>query len=278
MRKVSSRLTISLGLALMIPAEAYSHDTWLIPKFGLPGHALLLPGTGDFFPKPDFLTPKDRIEAIECNQDGAPISHRLDDNSVLGFQIALDLPATLNSTFCTLKLEREYIELDPEKVRLYLDDIAASPTLREKWQRMKKQGKTWRENYTKIARVEFGKTLSNHSAQFNADKPSKQIFEPHAEIVSVHSSKAPALGKSTQFVLLHRGKPYPNQPVQWISSADGQKGWLRTNAKGIVTVPIQSSGHWMLRGTILRLQADQTFESDFFTLVFNVPHANATVP
>ncbi|MDH4396296.1 MAG: DUF4198 domain-containing protein [Limnobacter sp.] len=276
--KVSSRLIFIVVVTLGLPIHCFAHDTWLMPRHtvsagdtGLPNAMVLLPGTGDFFPRPDFLTPKDRIETIQCAQVNQPVAHDLQHNPVLGFQIAIDPEPMTNPrtqpskvpTFCTIKLEREYIELDLEKVAPYLDDIAANAKVRKAWAYMQSKGMIWKENYTKIARVELGGTLSN--------QPSKQIGQ-HTEIVSALPEQQLKRGKAAQFVLLHRGKPLAGHPVQWVGSANGQRGWLKTNSKGMVSVPIDARGDWMLRGTVIKLAKDETFESDFFTLVFAVSH------
>lgn len=265
LHKVSSRLIFTLVFTLGLSLNCFAHDTWLMPRYavnagdtGLSNQIVLLPGTGDFFPKPDFLTPSDRIETSECRQGKRHITHQIQDNTVLGFQIALN-SAPQAQLFCTIRLEREYIELDLDKVAPYLDDIAANHSLRKKWASMQSKGMIWKENYTKTARVELGDTLSN--------KVSK-----HTEILSALPAQRLKRGKPAKFVLLHLGKPLAGQPVQWVSSENGQRAWLRTNAEGIVSVPIDALGHWMLRGTVIKQTTAQTFESHFFTLVFAVHH------
>lgn len=276
-RKVSSRLIITFVFTLSAVWPCYAHDTWLMPIPSPTNQPLtdarprvLVPGTGDFFPRPDFLTPSDRIEATDCRDAEQVFSHQLQDNPVLGFQIELNQAASSNPTFCSLKLEREYIELDLDKVPVYLDDISASTTLRKEWMRRKTQGNIWKEYYTKTARVELSDTLSHQATGVSADAVIARSFGPHAEILSAKAGQKLKPGQSGQFVLLHKGQPLPNQPVEWINGDTGQRGWLKTNAKGTVSVPIQASGLWMLRGTIIRFVKNQPFESDFFTLVFRV--------
>lgn len=272
LHKVSLRLIfISLSvLGWQRPVAA--HDTWLMPTTFLQnvhprmGTATLLPGTGDFFPQPDFLTPSDRIQTLICTESNAPTQATLEDNKKLGFQVKVNLNQADAPASCVVKLEREFLELEAEKVNLYLDDIQAQPAIRKRWAAMQAKNIPWREHYTKIARAELRASLSNQPTVDN-----KQVLP--AELMAVHSNQELKVGTSAQFKLLHRGKPSAGQPIQWISGQQGQRGWLRSDSKGLVSVPLIEPGAWMLRGTIIRPGKPGEFESDFFTLVFLVPES-----
>lgn len=252
------------------PLTVAAHDTWLMPSTFLqnahPGAetTTVLPGTGDFYPQPDFLTPSDRIKTLACAEANAPLQASLEDNKRLGFQLKVKLKQSDASAHCVVQLEREFIELEAEKVDLYLNDIHAQAAIRKRWATMQAKRIPWREHYTKTARAELRPSLSD---QPTVDK--KQV--PPAELMAANSKQKLKIGLNAQFKLLHRGKPLAGQPIQWISGRDGQKGWLRSDSNGLVSVALIEPGAWMLRGTIIRPGKAGEFESDFFTLVFLVP-------
>lgn len=272
LHKVSLQFIFIFSTLLGWHITSAAHDTWLMPARFLqnvhPGveTATLLPGTGDFFPKPDFLTPSDRIQTLICTEANAPIQAALEDHKKLGFQVKVKLNQADAPASCVVKLEREFIELEAAKVDLYLDDIQAQPAIRKHWAAMQAKNIPWREHYTKIARAELRASLSNQPTVDN-----KQVLP--AELMAVHSNQELKVGTSAQFKLLHRGKPLAGQPIQWISGQQGQRGWLRSDSKGLVSVPLIEPGAWMLRGTIIRPGKLGEFESDFFTLVFLVPES-----
>lgn len=270
LHKVSSRLIFSLLLVFGLQTAGFAHDSWLMPMpFLHKSHVgiettTLLPGTGDFFPNPEFVTPSDRIEALACSEAGKPAQANLEDNSKLGFQIKVALTQANVAASCVVQLEREFIELKPEKVDVYLDDIQASPKIRQRWKKMRVSGQPWKERYTKTARAELRSILNNQpSIANNTHQPS--------EIFALKAGASLKQGQTVDFLLNHHGKPLANQPIQWISGESEQRGWLRSNAKGVIKLPLIHSGSWMLRGTIIRLGNSGEIESDFFTLVFLVP-------
>lgn len=257
--------------ACLLAPQAQAHDTWLLPKAALagaykltPGLQILLPGTGDFFPKADFQTLKERLETTQCREAGEARPHAVQENSRLGFQIGVKLQSASSPASCSASLRREYIELSEEPVGHYLDDIHATPAIRAHWSGLKAKGWVWRELYSKTARVELRPTLDTHSGG------------GIVEILAAQGNQPAAQGQTTTWRLLHAGKPLGFQWVQWIDG-QGKKGWLQSNAAGELSLKLDNTGLWMLRGTVIRIQTpplrdadgeEADFLSDFFTTVF----------
>jgi hypothetical protein len=263
----ATRWRVTLGCALALAASAApAHDTWFspLPAGGRTGLHLAL-GTGDRFPRQEFAVGIEQLVASGCRHGSdAPVAlKRLRDTPGA---LWLSAPTSRRrAQTCWAQLQPFDIELPPEKVRVYLDEISAPPALRDAWATLQQRGVPWRERYTKYARLE-------HS-------PSGRVAPitpvPMAMDVLMRTDGPLATGRAITFEVLRDGVPLAGLALELRSELSPLGIWRRTDALGRIEVAPPLPGRWVLRGTDLRLSATdpERWESRFVTLAFEVSPA-----
>ncbi|HEX8490511.1 MAG TPA: hypothetical protein VF626_05800, partial [Chthoniobacterales bacterium] len=140
---------IALLLPVALTTSALAHDTWLIPdQFNLaPKSTVTLDMTsGMEFPKLDVGPKPERVQSAECRLAGKTFDITNKTAAPHSLQFKTELPEAGVATFW-VKLPARSIELKPEEVKEYLDEVDAPEALRKQWAEMKEQ--RWRESYTK---------------------------------------------------------------------------------------------------------------------------------
>lgn len=266
---MSPRCRARAALATLLAAAAgaaAAHDTWFAVRGAtLPGNTVLALGTGNQFPVQESTIAVEHLQAQGCRQGG----RELPLAAVTGTTTALLLraqPATPQPLSCWAQLVPFEIEIEADKVALYLDEINASPVLRRTWAAMQARGVTWKERYVKHARIEIAGSSPGAPA----------TAAPMAMDVLLQSGLQPLrAGDRLVFQVLRDGAPLPDFAVELRGASPAQARWLRTDEQGRVTAPAPEPGAWVLRGTDLRLSASDAtlWESRFVTLAFQVSGA-----
>ncbi len=222
-----------------------------------PGAVILATSSGMEFPKPDtaislggarraFVREGDRTAPLEpLNAIGGQTILRATLSRVGLATFALELPA-------------QPVELTPEMVQEYFDEIQVDETLREAY---RLDPKPWREYYAKFATsfVRVGP----------ADPADRSWAAPVGGPIEIVPEADPtALGTDPRLSVrvLKRGAPLAGLPLA--AQANGVRDWTRTDAAGRATFQLRGSGPWMIHGTKLRRVArpDADWESWFATL------------
>lgn len=259
--------TASIVCALLLAAgDAAAHDTWFAPLPPARDGALALAlGTGNRFPKQETPVGVEQLTARGCRaHHGVPASLLRAQDTPTALWLRSAASARQAQT-CWAEVQPFDVELTPDKVAIYLDEINAPAPLREAWAGQRQRGVPWRERYSKHARIEHapaGMTVPAAPAPMAMD------------VLMRADGGAPiAVDQALGFQVLRDGAPLAGLAVEFRSERSTLGIWRRTDAQGRVEFAPPLPGRWVLRGTDLRLAAGDSdrWESRFVTLAFEVP-------
>ena len=248
-------------------ATVFAHDTWIIPnKFHVrPGENLILDLTsGMEFPKLDVGPKRERIQAVMCRLNGntSELTDFAEAPNSLRIKAAL---AQTGIATLWVKSPAKEIELKPDQVQEYLDEIDAAASVRTQWA-APKEPKRWRESYRK------------HSKTFvrvgdgNADMSWREPVGMFLEIVPEKNPTALRAGEDFPVRVLKDGKPFPDFSLGIVGAGEAKGAIQKTNEAGRAIFRLGKAGPCLLRGTDLRKSAREVveWESDFTTLTIEV--------
>ena len=262
------RVTIlpALMFAISVPTSALAHDTWLIPdQFNLPPKSTVTLDmtSGMEFPKLDSGPKPERVQSAQCRLAGKTFEITNKAAAPNSLQFKTELADVGVATFW-VKLPPRAIELKPEEVKEYLDEVDAPETLRKQWAEMKEQ--RWRESYTKHQKtfVRVGDPASDRS-----------WAAPVGTFLEIVPEKDPTTlkaGDDFPVRVLKDGKPFADFSLNAVSAGQPKGETRKADADGRVTFRVDAAGRWLLRGTDIRKskQAETDWESDFVTLTMEV--------
>ena len=209
----------------------FAHDTWLTPESRSvpPGSVVRLDLTsGMAFPDLDHPIDADRVERASCRLGGKTFEiaqrQKRDNSLVLTAHLVSAGVATL-----WVDLKSKAIELEPEQVGEYFDEIGAPEELRKSWDST--GGRIpWRELYTKHSKtfVRVGKPGVDGSWAEPAGQALEFVPEQDPTMVRV--------GNEFSLRVLKRGIPLPGSSVGVVRAGRATGKLLRTDAKGRVAV------------------------------------------
>jgi hypothetical protein len=245
---------------LCLAGAACAHDSW----FELRADGLYL-GTGDHFPKQEFALAPEALARHACRgADGRDTPLRPLTQVDTALKLAAPPPRAQG---CWAQLLAFDIEIAPEKVAVYFDDIQADAALRQAWATQLARGLPWQERYVKHARIHL-------------QGPPATVPEMGLDAL-IETTETLRVGDESTFRVWREGQPMAGMPVQFRSELTPAGLWRRTDAEGRVRIRLPLAGRWLLRGTDLR-QADSErglWRSRFFTLAFELaPRAAAALP
>jgi uncharacterized GH25 family protein len=251
----------------MLATSARAHDTWLIPdKFAvLPKSAVTFDLTsGMEFPKLDAGPKPERVESAKCRLAGKTFDIKEKMAAPHSLQLKTELPHIGIATIW-VPLPARTIDLKPEEVEHYFEEVSASAALRKEWAEMK-EPRRWRESYTK------------HSKTFVrvGDPPGDRSWaEPIGVRLEIVPEKDPTgLHPGDEFPVrvLKNGAPLPEFPLNAIGAGATKGETRKTDTAGRVAFRLEKEGRWLLRGTEIRksTSGDADWESDFVTLTLEV--------
>jgi uncharacterized GH25 family protein len=248
-------------------AVTLGHDTWFIADQmkTSPGAMVTLDLTsGMAFPTLESAPKKERVGNALCRLAGRTFEISKVVQGQKSLQFKTELPSEGVATLW-IKLPSREIELKPEQVVEYLDEVSAPEALRKQWNEMKTP-KRWRESYTKHPKtfVRVGDPKSDASW-----KESTGMF---LEIVPEKDPTALRVGDDFPARILKDGKPFANFALNAVHAGETKGETRTTDNGGRVTFQMSKEGRWLLRGTDIRKsnRPDTDFESDFATLTVEV--------
>lgn len=258
-----------LAVAWACAAPAWSHDSWLavVPGAGAVGTTLEL-ATGNRFPIQEVAPTPANVARSGCSDGGStvPLAARRQGERALDMQAAT--AGGRSPLACWVELGALDIELQPQLVQVYLDEIRAPASVRTAWARMQARGVPWHERYRKFARIELAGVAADAAGRAAARRP----VGLDLEIVLLGGAPV-RLGGPLAFQVLRDGQPLAGFPVELVSDRSPVGIWRTTDAQGRLEHRLPFAGQWLLRGTDLRLSTTRrdAWESRFVTLVVEVP-------
>jgi hypothetical protein len=272
MRASSSLPPLAIALAVMA-GNAAAHDSWFV---ALPrtdrGEVVLALGTGNQFPVMDTSIPLAQLARTGCQGEGqqrpGPMRWVADRPIALVLRSARPVQAAAALT-CWAQLRTIDIEIDNATVDIYLQEVNASPAVRERWQAMRARGVRWQESYTKHARIELG------VPEPAAPAPPPAAPAPVVGLGLDLRLETPGplrAGDTLRAQLLRDGQPLAGQPLELRSDLSPLGIWRQTDADGRISVTVPLAANWLLRGVELRPSETKpdAWDSRFITLAFEV--------
>jgi uncharacterized GH25 family protein len=254
-----------VGAALLVAAatSAPGHDTWILPgAFRVaPGAVVRMAMTsGMDFPRPESGIEPERVFRSGLRVGGGTVPLRLE-----GGKVALSLSAVAPGSGVAalfVELKARTLELAPDEVEHYLEEIGATQTAGPRWRA--RADRRWRESYVKLAKSYVG-VGDGADASWTAPVGFSLELMPESDPTRLRRGDALAVRA------LLDGRPLAGLPV----GAVGPRGVLPprpTDGEGRVRFALEDAGPWLIRST--RLVEDDGRELDwrswFTTLTFGV--------
>jgi uncharacterized GH25 family protein len=254
-----------LTLALSLPALA--HDTWLLARTSAvqPGTPVTLELTsGMAFPAPETAIKPERIARAAVRLAGNT-SDLEDRHAAAKFLQLKAQPSKPGIATLWVELAPKSIDLTPDQVKEYLDEIGAADAVRQAWAEMP-EPRRWRELYSKHAKtyVRVGEP--------EGDRSWAEPVGMGLEIVPEKDPTALRPGEELPVRVLRNGAPFPSFSVGLMRQGDAHGILKTTDDQGRAVFRLDKPGRWLLRATDLRRagKPEADWESDFTTLTFEV--------
>jgi len=261
-------ILLAFALVPALANFARAHDTWLLPdRFEVgPKQTVTLDLTsGMAFPKLETGPKRERVEAAFCRLAGSTLEISDISAGPNSLVFKRELPEPGIAAFW-VKLPPKAIELKPEQVEEYLEEIDAPASVRKQWAEAK-EPKRWRELYTKHT-----KTFVRVGEPPAVDHTWAEPVGIALEIVPGKDPTAMKEGEELAVQVLKSGAPFADFAVNAVAAGETKGETRKTDAAGRVSFRLNKAGRWLLRGTDLRksTRADADWESDFTTLTLEV--------
>lgn len=164
-----------------------------------------------------------------------------------------------------VKLPSRTIDLKPDEVEHYLEEVSAPESLRKQWTEME-EPRRWRESYTKHQKtfVRVGDP--------KADRSWSEPVGIFLEIVPETDPTAVKAGDDFPVRVLKGGSPLAGFALNAVSAGEEKGETKKTDAEGRVRFRLNKAGPWLLRGTEIRksIGGEVDWESDFTTVTLEV--------
>ncbi len=262
-RGLSLRFCGVLALALGLGVPLWAHDTWLIASRGMvpPGAEVMLDLTsGMAFPTLDYAVKPDRVERAQVRLGGttAALDRRSAAPHSLRFKARLTSPGIAS---CWVELKPKTLELTPDKVEEYFEEIGASAEIRRVW-RDAGPSRKWKETYVKHAKTFV--RVGRPEADASWGEPVGMLLEivPDADPTAVQA------GGELPVRVLKQGQPMAGFTLA-LQSQGSKTVFAITDGQGKARFRLPRAGRYLLAGTDLRSAGQPgTWDSDFTTLTF----------
>lgn len=257
-------------LALMVlaaPATAPAHDTWVLPaRWNVPVRERLvvnLTSAGEF-PTPESAVEADRLVDKRIRVGGALSSLEVSPSPSAAKILELTArPTAAGLATLWIATRPRTLELQPDEVEHYLEEVGAADTIGEQWRRS--PDKAWRESYVKIAKtfVAVGEPRQDESW--------KEPVGAALELVPGSDPTTLSAGQELAVRLLWNGQPRADLAVGAVA-ASATPVLVTSDAEGRVRFKLDRTGPWLLRATLIRPVAGRRgdWESVFTTLTLHV--------
>ena len=266
-RRGALAAALTVAVAALGTAPARAHDTWLLPdqpKVDAGQPVTFAITSGMAFPAEETAIDDERVARSAVRLAGAqePFAGQREGERALHLSVVL---ARTGIATAWVELRPRSIELTPDQVSHYVEEIGAPAEVLARWQAMP-EPRRWREAYRKHTKtfVRVGEAAEDRSW-------SEPVGSP-VELVPEQDPTALTAGDELTILLLRGGAPAAGANVALVH-AGGERAVVRaTDAGGRVTFPLARAGWYLIRSTHLRPAdaADLEWEADFATLTVRV--------
>ncbi|EAQ97479.1 DUF4198 domain-containing protein [Congregibacter litoralis] len=267
LRRLSTGLAVS---CLLLSPGLSAHETWLLPETFQPeadSQITLSMTSGMAFPTLGSGISAARIREAVISQNGQrDLLIPMDTRGG-----ALELIATPGAgTACAwIALNPRILEIKPEAVAHYLEEIGADDSVWEAWN-TQPEPRFWKESYSKLART-YLRSASDDAATEESSCWSDESAS-RFEILPLNNPTSLAPGETLELQVLFDREPLTNQAVGLWQEGDDAGVLHRSDDDGQVSLEFAGDGPHMIYATHLRPQMGEGFnwESDFVTLTVMV--------
>ncbi|WP_438481423.1 DUF4198 domain-containing protein [Oleiharenicola lentus] len=249
----------------------FAHDTWLqaTAPAAKPGGAIALQLTsGNGFKGIEFGPQADRVQLATLHLAGksSALTPGTTTEKFLPFS---SQPAANGVAVFSVELKPRVLELKPELIEEYLEEIHALPAIRTEWEKIPAP-KVWRERYTKSA-----KTFVRVGEPIASDRTWAEITGLSLEIIPERDPTTLRAGDVLSVRVLKHGKPFAGLPLGFVADGETHHHIVTTDQDGRAAAPVNHPGRWLVHGTDLYRanEKDLEWESLFTTLVVDVAPA-----
>ncbi len=265
---ISTRTSLlASSFTILLSGTAIPHDTWLLPdRFQVsPGQRVTLDLTsGMAFPELETGPKRERVESAQCRLAG----RTFDISDISAGPKSLRFKTEVHDSGVAsfwVKLPPKSIELKPDQVEEYLEEIDAPSPIRKAWTEM--EPKRWRELYSK-----HQKTFVRVGEAPPADRSWTEPAGIALEIVPEKDPTALREGDEFPVRVLKNGAPFAGFALNAVAGGATKGETRTTDAAGRAVFKLDKAGPWLLRGTDVRKleKPEADWESDFTTLTVEV--------
>jgi len=236
MKSKAAMVPVALFLAVAI-GLALAHDTWLIPdRFQIaPGESVTLDLTsGMAFPALDGGPKRERIQAVMCRLASRTFELKDFEEGPKSLRIEAVF-ADSGVAALWVKSPPKQIELKPDQVKEYLDEIDAPAIVRQQWTEAK-EPKRWRESYRKHSKTFV--RVGDADADTSWREPVGMFFE----IVPEKDPTSLRVGEDFLVRVLKDGKPFADFSLGIVAEGETKGSTKKTNIDGKVSIRLDKSG------------------------------------
>ncbi|HJT82373.1 MAG TPA: DUF4198 domain-containing protein [Chthoniobacterales bacterium] len=266
MRKINIQALAAIASATLAANVAKAHDTWLLPdRFHVkPNDIVTLDLTsGMEFPKLETGPKRERVQNAQLRLAGRvlAIEEIIPGPHSLVFKTRL---VDQGVAVVWVQLPSRSLELKPDEVEHYLNEIDPPAKVREAW--AKAEPKRWRESYTK-----HQKTFVSVGNSEN-DRSWAESVGTYLEIVPEKDPTRLRVEDELPVRVLKNGAPLPDFALNAVAAGDKAGETKRTDSAGRTVFRLHKPGSWLLRGTEIRKSTKPglDWESDFATMTLHV--------
>lgn len=266
MKRRTRAALILIGLACLAAVSA-AHETWILPanmrvRVGQPVELSLTSGMA--FPADDFAIQPERVVRAQARLAGRleQLTRPRSQPKSLRY---VWTPRSAGVAAIGIELGPRTLELDPNLIGDYFDEIHATDAVIAQWDAMP-EPKRWRENYVKHA-----------SSFIRVGSPSRDASWASPlglglEIVPESDPTALVAGANFRVRVLRRGAPLPGFSIGVRREGEPASNYVPTDRNGRAWIILPRAGRWMLFGTDLRRVNEPGLEwrSDFVTTTIAV--------
>ena len=219
--------------------------------------------SGGAFPQLDYAPEASRVARASLRLAGKTISPRAPKRRKHGLEFSLPL-ARPGIASVAVSLKPKHLELSPDKIHEYLEEIGALETAGATWA-AQPEPKSWHETYSKHAKTFV--RVGDPSGDSSWGLPAGLALE----IVPEKDPTALAANDELPVRVLKNGAPFPGFVLAAEHDPKSPRTLKTTDAEGRAVFVLDQAGPWLLSGTDLRRKSDTaTWESDFTTLALRV--------